>query len=88
MAAATFNVERVYTVLAGFWLGLAMNGTGTAVIALSDVAQAPSGGKLCGTTELVRQGRFLQGLVRQGMPLATIQTLYWTGTDVPGGGGT
>jgi hypothetical protein len=57
-----------------------MGDGGTAAIVLSVVQSVPSGGHLCGTTNLVAVGSYLQGLVRQGNPLVTYDTLYWTGT--------
>lgn len=75
-----YNFERVATSLAGYFLQIVMNSSGTAAIVLSTVQSVPSGGKLCGTTALVLQGSYLQGLVRQGNPLVTYATLYWVGT--------
>ena len=75
-----FNFERIGTILAGFWLGQVMNSSGTAVIVLSTVQSVPSGGKLCGTTDKAVVGQYIQGLVRQGNPLVTYETLYWVGT--------
>jgi hypothetical protein len=80
MAKEPYNLERVFTSLAGYFLSMCMNATGTAKIVLSTVQSIPTGGHLCGTTALVVQGSFLKALVQVGAVPVTQTTLYWTGT--------
>lgn len=75
-----YNAELVFTTLAALWLDLVMNASGTACIELSVVGTVPVGGHLAGTTDLAPTGSYLKGLLRQGNPLVTKTTLYWTGT--------
>jgi hypothetical protein len=80
MAIQTYSKERAWTECASIFLSGCMGSDGTAAIVLSVVQSVPSGGLLCGTTNLVAVGSYQKGLVRQGNPLVTYATLYWTGT--------